>query len=386
MAPDRGPGEPAEAYAERLQRHLRWQDAELARLRGRLAAEESGPRAAGRRGGAEVLLGGRGVDAPASMDGQAALVTGASQGIGFHAAAEFCRRGSRVAVTSRKWPKASRAARELADMAGRQHEAVTPMVLDTSDFDDVRRFAGEAKKLFRRLDVVVLNAGMGYGPTWPTNTTANSGHDLAYATNFLGHFLLVRLLLELLAPNASLVAVGSAAMWQGKLHQLTPKTRPRYDKWVYGQPRPMAYANSKLAELCFVKALRRRRPALRAVAMAPGRVATALLGPELDWCRGRKWLDWCGDPQTSGRLVFESAFVSETVAPEFLYPYAFPRLLFSSPVSRYLPKYAWWWPVRLMRPTFGTLHESVAPHCGVEAQERLWRWSANATAAPAWPA
>ena len=52
------------------------------------------------------------------LDGKVALVTGASQGIGFGIAKELAREGARVAISSRTKEKIEAAAQELEAAAG----------------------------------------------------------------------------------------------------------------------------------------------------------------------------------------------------------------------------------------------------------------------------
>jgi len=355
------------------------------------------------------LVPGDGVEIPGSLAGRAVLITGSSKGIGFYAARDFCSLGAHVIVTGRR-QKANEAAATQAAAAGGK---ATPMAVDMADFASVRRFAGAVRRDFASLHVAVLNAGIAYGPKQPKNTTAPSGHDLAYATNHLGHFLLYKLLLrDRLSPGGAVVVVGSGSMWSAADYgAMMPQRRPLYESKLKHR-RFQAYATSKLANRCFAQTVRRRlaEKGISVNLYNPGVTGTEMLGARSEKCLKYHFWDWCGPPDVAGTLLMQSAFVDERRAggpPEVLQAYWWPRFIF----QRYAPKSAlesrralghWagfpgkiqrllrWGALhwagfpgkiqRLLR--WGALHATVAPECPVDVQERLWTWSTNATGAP----
>jgi len=175
----------------------------------------------------EVLYQGHGVEVPESLAGKLVLVTGGSQGIGQNGAIQFMKKGAKVIMTGRSLSKTSAAAKEAA--AGLDPTLAIPMALDLSRFDSVREFCKDVTEKLPKIDVLVLNAGISYQQGLPSNTEAPSGHDLAYATNYMGHYLLFRLLKPRLVYNAPIVLVSSASMWVGNFADLMPRLRPRYD-------------------------------------------------------------------------------------------------------------------------------------------------------------
>lgn len=95
---------------------------------------------------------------------------------------------------------------------------IIDQVLDTSDFDNVIDFAKWFTKNFKQLDFLVNNAGTLYTPPYDTfdpknPQTSKQGYDLAFATNYLGHFLLTQLLLPILitTPKSRILNVASSA-------------------------------------------------------------------------------------------------------------------------------------------------------------------------------
>jgi NAD(P)-dependent dehydrogenase (short-subunit alcohol dehydrogenase family) len=153
----------------------------------------------------------------------------------------------------------------LAD-GGASVTAVTRADADLADRRSVDALTDRLVEAGRPFDVVVCNAGI---MACPLARTAE-GWELQFATNHLGHFLLVtRLLAEGgLAGDGRVVVVSSAG------HTLSPvvfddihfERRP-YDPWS-------AYGQSKTANALFAVALARR--GVNAFAVHPGMVATGL--------------------------------------------------------------------------------------------------------------
>jgi NAD(P)-dependent dehydrogenase (short-subunit alcohol dehydrogenase family) len=87
------------------------------------------------------------------------FITGASAGIGAGLACEFARRGWNLAIAARRVDRLESLAGELrARGAGR----VLPLSLDVTDFAGISAAVQRAAAEFDRLDVVVVNAGVGY--------------------------------------------------------------------------------------------------------------------------------------------------------------------------------------------------------------------------------
>ncbi|MGI8907673.1 MAG: 3-oxoacyl-[acyl-carrier-protein] reductase [Candidatus Sumerlaeaceae bacterium] len=90
-----------------------------------------------------------------SLEGQAAVVTGASRGIGRAIAEEFARAGADLVVNYHKTP-----AQDLVDfVAGLGRKAVAVQA-DVSKVADCERLVDEAMKAFGKIDVLVNNAGI----------------------------------------------------------------------------------------------------------------------------------------------------------------------------------------------------------------------------------
>lgn len=90
------------------------------------------------------------------LAGKAAIVGGASLGIGRAIAMGLAREGCRVAIAARRQELLERTAREIHEATGVD---TLPLVCDMSQPQDIRSFVALAAQRFGRLDIVVNNAG-----------------------------------------------------------------------------------------------------------------------------------------------------------------------------------------------------------------------------------
>jgi NAD(P)-dependent dehydrogenase (short-subunit alcohol dehydrogenase family) len=95
------------------------------------------------------------------LSGQAALITGASRGIGLAIASRLGRLGASVAICARKREGVERAAAALRDQGVR----ALPIVADVTRTDDIERMIEEASGQLGEIEILVNNAGIGiFGP------------------------------------------------------------------------------------------------------------------------------------------------------------------------------------------------------------------------------
>jgi NAD(P)-dependent dehydrogenase (short-subunit alcohol dehydrogenase family) len=203
------------------------------------------------------------------LDGQRALVTGGSEGVGLGTCRGLLQRGARVIMASRNAAKAERACARLRGELG-AGAPVSFLPLDLSDLSRVREAAGGLATQLEgeRLDVLICNAGL-----WPRrHGVSPQGHELAFATNVLGHFLLLRHLVgRQLAADARVVIVT------GDIYILANDCTSDYRyRMPFGGM--LAYCRSKLGNLWLARELQRRHPKLRVRVVHPGVVVTSLGG------------------------------------------------------------------------------------------------------------
>eukprot|EP00931_Biecheleriopsis_adriatica_P021468 TRINITY_DN1402_c0_g1_i1.p1 TRINITY_DN1402_c0_g1~~TRINITY_DN1402_c0_g1_i1.p1 ORF type:complete len:511 (-),score=91.02 TRINITY_DN1402_c0_g1_i1:45-1553(-) len=126
-----------------------------------------------------------------------AIITGASSGLGLAAAASLAKRGDwHIIMACRNIEKTKQVAKE----AGIPEDDYTIVQLDLASNKSVRKFVEEFRALGRSLDALVCNAAVylpnadklfGGGPQF-----SEDGYELSFAANYLGHFLLCKLLMD----------------------------------------------------------------------------------------------------------------------------------------------------------------------------------------------
>lgn len=90
------------------------------------------------------------------LEGRVALITGASRGIGRALAQCFAEQGAHLILTART----QGALEELDDeLRGQGFEAPTLVPCDLTDFDTIDKIGGAIYERFKRLDVLIGNAG-----------------------------------------------------------------------------------------------------------------------------------------------------------------------------------------------------------------------------------
>lgn len=92
-----------------------------------------------------------------SLEGQAALVTGASRGIGWELARALAHAGASVSVGARSLGDLRALAREIETDGG----SAFPLELDVTDTDSIERAVDATAERFGQIDILVCNAGLG---------------------------------------------------------------------------------------------------------------------------------------------------------------------------------------------------------------------------------
>ncbi len=200
---------------------------------------------------------------PPSQRGRIAIVTGANNGIGYETTLAMAKYGFKVIMACRSMQKAEKARSEILQVFPQADLDV--LQLDLSDLDSVRSFALKFKEKYSKLDVLINNAGI----LVYSGKRTKEGVELQFATNHLGHFLLTKLLLDLMPDNheSRIVSLSSLAHKGAQIH-FDDLNCERVDD------RDAAYGQSKLANLMFSDELNRRLKAkgkkIIALAVHPG--------------------------------------------------------------------------------------------------------------------
>jgi NAD(P)-dependent dehydrogenase (short-subunit alcohol dehydrogenase family) len=212
------------------------------------------------------------------------MVTGATAGIGLATSEALARKGARVVLVGRDREKGLRQVSRIQEMTG--NSAVEFMLADLSRQDQIRRLAQEFEARLPRLDVLVNNVG-GF---FMRRQLSTDGIEMTFALNYLGVFLLTRLLLDSLKKSAPsrIVNVSSDMYRREKLRFDDLGLQRKYSGAV-------AYGQSKLALMLFTAELARQLEGAGVTvnAMHPGFVATEI------YKKGGGVLTWLGPLLTS---------------------------------------------------------------------------------------
>lgn len=205
------------------------------------------------------------MDKPWTVDGKVSIVTGSNTGLGRATAIELARRGSYVIVASRSTERAVPALTEIADEVGA--DRVEFLELDLASLASVKKATETFLSSGRPLHVLINNAGL----AGRRGLTAE-GFELTFGVNYLGHYLLTRLLLDRMVASAParIVHVTSSVHYRA---QRIDWDRLRKRRLL---PATREYAVSKLANLLFNSELAKRLVGTRVTTYAahPGLAAT----------------------------------------------------------------------------------------------------------------
>jgi NAD(P)-dependent dehydrogenase (short-subunit alcohol dehydrogenase family) len=147
-----------------------------------------------------------------------ALVTGASRGIGAALALHLAQAGAHIVAVARTVGGLE----ELDDKIRAAGGSVTLVPLDVTDSDGIARLALALNERYRRLDVLVGNAGV-LGPLSPVDHIEPKNWDALFAVNVTANWQLIRCM-DVLLKRASagravfldaLIAYAGRAYWGG---------------------------------------------------------------------------------------------------------------------------------------------------------------------------
>ncbi|MEU8718519.1 SDR family NAD(P)-dependent oxidoreductase [Streptomyces sp. NPDC048663] len=190
----------------------------------------------------------------------AALIVGASRGLGHAMAAEFFGRGWNVVGTARD----TTARTPLHDLADRADGWVTIEHLDINDPSHLPLL--HERLAHRRLDVLFVNAGTTNNEQTPIGGVATADFIDVMVTNALSPMRVIEALEDLVSPAG---LIGAMSSGQGSITNNATGGRE-------------VYRGSKAALNMFLRSFAARQGETRRafVLMAPGWIRTALGGPD----------------------------------------------------------------------------------------------------------
>lgn len=195
------------------------------------------------------------------LDGQWAVVTGGSKGIGFGIAEQLVSRGAHVVIVARNPDDLDLACSRLKERAG-DSQKIETLVADIGDADDLERLFGELRERLPALNIFVANAGTGGLTKFVDLPIAE--WDRIMQVNLRGTFIgcqaAARMMIDKPQANQAIVVVSSIRAQMFK-------------------PGTLAYASTKAALNQFVRgvALELASERIRVNAVSPGMTVTPLM-------------------------------------------------------------------------------------------------------------
>lgn len=189
------------------------------------------------------------------LDGKAAIVTGASSGLGVHFALAFAGAGADVAICGRRSDMLD-ATRERVQALGRRCVAVTA---DVADPEDCGRVVAATMQELGTVDVLINNAGT--GTSVPATRETPEQFTRVVNVNLMGSYWMAQACARVMRPGSAIVNVGSVL-----------------GSTTAGLPQA-AYSSSKAAILGLTRDLAQQwatRKGIRVNALLPGMFASEM--------------------------------------------------------------------------------------------------------------
>jgi len=194
------------------------------------------------------------------------VITGATSGIGKETALALAKKDHALYLLVRNVEKGEELKKELIAQTG--NRSIFVIRCDLADMQTVKQAADELKGKLFAVNVLINNAG-GINPS---RMTSKDGHELTFAMNHLGHFLLTMSLMPLLQKGqARVINVSSEAHKMARPQLLNDVDfRQDYSSWK-------AYGLAKLCNIYFAKSLAEKyvQTGITAYALHPGIVKSS---------------------------------------------------------------------------------------------------------------
>ncbi|XP_012276143.1 retinol dehydrogenase 13-like isoform X2 [Orussus abietinus] len=191
--------------------------------------------------------GGKSYAGKETLEGKVVIITGANSGIGKETTLALAKRKAKVIMACRNMNKCETARREIVLATKNKYVYCRECNLESQK--SIREFVDLFKKEESKLHILINNAGVMHCP----KSYTQEGIEMHMGVNYMGHFLLTNLLLDVLKASAPsrIINVASVAYKQGKINISDLNNTEKYDARE-------AFAQSKLALIMFTRELARK--------------------------------------------------------------------------------------------------------------------------------
>ena len=234
------------------------------------------------------------------LDGRVVLITGGSRGIGAAAVEMFAAAGARVVFSyHRHRAAAARVARRVRRRGG----DVVAVRADLSRVSDARRLVQATRRRFRRLDILVANAGIWNEVDIPIEKLGERDWDRMLDTNLKSVYAVIRFAVPVMKRQPLLrssLRLRSLRLGSGRAGQASSGGQVRgriiavsSTAGQRGEAFHAHYAASKGGIISLVKGLSTELAphGILVNCVAPGWVDTDMARPVLKRARSRRWVE-----------------------------------------------------------------------------------------------
>jgi len=176
------------------------------------------------------------------IEEQTILITGTTSGLGQELAQALAQQGASLLLHGRDADRGPELARNIKEATG--NHRIQYYRADLSSLAEVGELARQVISDVARLDVLVNNAGVGFGQDASKRELSQNGYELRFAVNYLAPYLLTERLLPLLKASSPARIVNVASVGQAPLD---------FDNIMFtrGYSGVSAYRQSKLAMIAW---------------------------------------------------------------------------------------------------------------------------------------
>ena len=149
------------------------------------------------------------------IEEQTILITGTTSGLGQELAQALAQQGATLLLHGRDADRGLEVVRKIKEATG--NHRIQFCRADLSSLTEVGELAREVISDVARLDVLVNNAGVGFGQDAAKRELSQNGYELRFAVNYLASYLLTERLLPLLKASSPARIVNVASVGQAPL-------------------------------------------------------------------------------------------------------------------------------------------------------------------------
>src|SRR5208282_313089 len=173
---------------------------------------------------------------------QTVLITGATSGLGKELAQALAKQGATVLLHGRDAGRGHATVRQIKETTS--NDRIEFFCADLSSLREVNELSQAVRSRVTQLDVLVNNAGVGFGKDGSKRELSQDGYELRFAVNYLASYLLTERLISLLKASAPARIVNVASVGQAPL---------RFDDIMFTSAYEgvTAYRRSKLAMIAW---------------------------------------------------------------------------------------------------------------------------------------